>query len=232
MKNIIIFVHTCGKYEESRAKKIENTWGMCENVIFITDNPNSSLKNNIYIGEYKKGPTYHPENVIKMFILFIKNYSHYDWFMIIDDDSYLFIDKLMKYLEFQDKDDTLMIGDFLNWPTFIKTYDLSYNFWVGGGPGIVFTKKCIETFLKLINEYKGEYNNHDVWLHNIFLSSNKKTIKRIHCCGFHQYNNFTQEKLKSVSKNLLISIHLNRNMDSLYKFHDLNNNQEIHNITL
>lgn len=225
MEKIIVFVHTCCKYEESRAKKIESTWGKGENVFFITDNPKSSLKNNIYIGEYKKGPTYHPENVIKMFNLFIEKYSHYDWFMIIDDDSYLYIDKLMKYLEFQDKDDSLMIGDFLNWPL-LRKRDLTYNYWIGGGPGIVFTQNCIKTFLNLINEYKGEYCNHDVWLHNLFLSSNKKTIKRIHCCGFHQYNihNFSEEKLKSLSTNLLISIHLNHKMDFLYKFHSLNNN--------
>ena len=35
--------------------------------------------------------------------------------MLIDDDSYLYTDTLDKYLEFQDKDDCIMIGDFLNW---------------------------------------------------------------------------------------------------------------------
>ena len=71
MENIIIFVHTCKKYEESRAKLIEQTWGDKKNIVFITDNNLSTLKNHIYIGEYKKGPTYHPENVIKMFLLFL-----------------------------------------------------------------------------------------------------------------------------------------------------------------
>ena len=80
---------------------IEDTWGKNkDNVVFITDNENSTLKNNIYIGPYKKGPTYHPENVIKMFNLFLNNYADYDFFMIIDDDSYLYIDKLATYLSF------------------------------------------------------------------------------------------------------------------------------------
>ena len=222
---LIIFVHTCYRYEESRAKKIENTWGAKENIVFITDNPNTTLKNNIYIGKYKQGPTYHPENVIKMFTLFIKKYNHYDWFMIIDDDSYLYIDRLMKFLEFHDKDDCLMIGDYLNWPSYhheLKEY--SYNLWCSGGPGIVFTKKCIETFLILINNYKGNICNHDVWLHNIFLSVGKKLIKRIHCCGFHQYHThvLSENELKKIPKNLLISIHLNRQLDLLSKFHNLN----------
>ena len=182
MDKLIIFVHTCGKYEDSRAKKIENTWGGVENVVFITDNPNSSLKNKIYIGEYKSGPTYHPENVKKMFNIFLEKYTNYDWFMIIDDDSYLYIERLEKYLEFQNKTESLMIGDFLNWCSFRPDKieeGYSYKLWVGGGPGIVFTKKCIEIFLKLIDDFRGKYYNHDVWLNNIFMSKGKKLIKRI-----------------------------------------------------
>ena len=113
---IIIFVHTCAKYEESRAKLIENTWAKDKpNVVFITDNPSSTIKNSIYVGEYLPGPTYHPETVKKMFALFMEKYSDYDFFMIIDDDSYLYTDKLEHYLSFFDKDDSYMIGDFLNW---------------------------------------------------------------------------------------------------------------------
>ena len=39
---------------------------------FITDNDNSELKNYIYIGPYQSGPTYHPENVKKMFNIFLE----------------------------------------------------------------------------------------------------------------------------------------------------------------
>jgi len=221
--NLIIFVHTCALYEESRAKKIEATWGNRENVVFITDNPNSSLRNHLYIGEYEKGKTYHPKNVIKMFNLFIEKYTNYDWFMMIDDDSYLYIDKLINYLQFQDKDDCLMIGDFLNWLA-ARNMELTYKH-IGGGPGIVFTKKCIITYLDLIKDYKERYDNHDLWLHKLFNFSNKKSIKRIHCCGFHQYGtgSLPEQQLKSMSKNLLISIHLERKMDLLYKFHNLHN---------
>lgn len=52
---VIIFVHTCKLYEESRAKLIESTWGSAEDVVFITDNPQSTLKKHIYIGEYMRG---------------------------------------------------------------------------------------------------------------------------------------------------------------------------------
>jgi hypothetical protein len=221
MENIIIFVHTCEKYEEIRAKLVEQTWGDKKNIVFITDNKLSTLKNHIYIGEYKKGPTYHPENVIKMFLLFLYNYSSYDWFMIIDDDSYLYVDKLINYLSFFDKNDCYMIGDFLNWVTSknIQNFTCDYKKWASGGPGIVFTKKCIETFLKLIKIHKLPYTNHDVWLHNLYQCSDKR-IKRVDCPGFHQYNASTLLDKYQKESNNLISVHLEHNMDLLFKYHN------------
>lgn len=219
---LIIFIHTCKKYEESRAKMIESTWGNREDIVFITDNPNSSLTRHIYIGEYKKGPTYHPENVIKMFHIFMEKYSDYDYFMMIDDDSYLYVDKLKMYLSFFDKNDTYLIGDFLNWVTVKsdKNFVCDYMKWPGGGPGLVFTKKTIITFIQLINHFHINYVNHDVWLHHLFMLSNK-SIKRVHCPGFHQYN--APELLKKYANNFgdnsIISIHLEHNMSLLHNFH-------------
>jgi hypothetical protein len=220
MNKVIIFVHTCKIYEETRAKLIEKTWGNKENVIFITDNHETNLKNNIYIGEYKPGPTYHPENVIKMFNLFINKYSNYDFFMIIDDDSYLYIDKLELYLSFFDKNDVYMIGDFLNWvaPRNEEHFTCDYNRWVSGGPGIVFTKKCILTFLDLIKRLNIPYVNHDVWLHNLYMNSDKR-IKRVDCPGFHQYNSKTLLHKYSKTDNNIISVHLERDMNLIYDYH-------------
>lgn len=218
--NIIIFVHTCKKYEETRAKLIEQTWGNKENVVFITDNQSSQLKNHIYIGEYIRGPTYHPENVKKMLNLFLDRYNNYDFFMIIDDDSYLYLDKLKLYLSFFDKNENYMIGDFLNWVATRSepNFTCDYNRWVSGGPGIVFTKKCIITFLELSEKFKILYTNHDVWLHNLFMLSNKR-IKRVDCPGFHQYNSKILLDKYGKESNNIISIHLEGNMNLLYDYH-------------
>ena len=212
--NIIIFVHTCTKYEECRAKIIEKTWGNRENVVFITDNPNSTLKNFIYLGPYSKGAlTYQPNTVVKMFNLFIEKYSNdYDWFMIIDDDSYLYVDRLKDYLKFYDPKDNLMIGTFLWRKCF-------YNDWVHGGPGIVFSLKCIINYLYIIRNVIVQLSNHDVWLHDLWkstLNTQYNTIKLIHCPGF--YHTFESSKNKS----LVISIHVEKkHLDKLYYFHNL-----------
>jgi hypothetical protein len=204
-------------HEETRAKLLEKTWAKYENIVFITDNPESSLKHHIFIGDYIPGLTYHPKNVLKMFRLFLDVYDDYDFFMMVDDDSYVYVEKLKLYLSFFDKDDNYMIGDFLNWiPHKLVSHPhltTDYNEWPGGGSGLVFTKKCIQTFLSLAREFNIPYENHDVWLHRLYMLSDKRTIKRVHCPGFHQYN----------SKNLLctpvISVHLEHDMNRVYDWH-------------
>lgn len=216
---LIIFVHTCKLYEESRAKLIEATWGNDSDIVFITDNEKCTLKNYIYIGEYEKKFTYHPMSLYKMFYYFIENYYNYHWFMIIDDDAYLYIEKLKNFLSFFDKDEPYMIGDFLNWTKFNSNYCNDYNTWVSGGPGIVFTRSCIIKFINLMINKTVKEGNHDKWLHSLFQESDK-SIKRVHCPGFHQYD--AKELLQKYSKdsNNIVSVHLERNMDLLYEFHN------------
>lgn len=225
-KKLIIFIHTCAKYEESRAKILEQTWASGrDNVIFITDNEHSTLKNHIYLGPYNKGFTYHPITVLKMFELFLYRYSDYDYYMMIDDDSYLYIDKLISFLSFFDKDEPYMIGDFLNWVSvrFANSYGGNYNLWVSGGPGIVFTKSCIIEYIKLFGNFSVECTSHDVWFYELFKISDGR-IRRVHCPGFHQYGAEYLYKKYTNSDNNLISIHLDHDMSLVTKYH---NNVEI-----
>jgi len=217
---LIIFIHTCELYENTRAKLLENTWANNDNIVFITDNQNCSLKNYIYVGSYKKGYTYHPETVKIMFKLFLDKYSDYDFFMIIDDDSYLYVEKLRLFLSFFDKNEPYMIGDFINWTNINTQYNFNskYDNWVGGGPGIVFTKSCITNFIQVYNTHNIDYCNHDVWLHRLFKLSNN-IIKRTHCPGFHQYGEYELYKKYLKCNNNLISVHLNRNMSLLSNYH-------------
>jgi hypothetical protein len=219
-KKLIIFIHTCAKYEETRAKLLERTWAKGhDNVIFITDNQHSTLKNHIYIGPYGTGATYHPGTVLKMFNLFLNNYSDYDYYMMIDDDSYLYIDKLLNFLSFFDKNEAYMIGDFLNWPKFHEySNNGNYHLWVSGGPGIVFTKSCIIEYIILFGKFNRAYYNHDVWLHELFKVSDG-SIRRVHCPGFHQNGAEDLYKKYANNDNNLVSIHFNGNMSLLSNYH-------------
>ena len=72
---LAIFVHTCGRFEESRAKVIEATWARDRTeVTFITDSAASTLRRHENLGPYltlgSAHLSYHPETVRKMLALF------------------------------------------------------------------------------------------------------------------------------------------------------------------
>ena len=161
-----------------------------------------------------------PSKCKKMFCLFLEKYSDYDYFMIVDDDTYVYVEKLKLYLTFFDKKDLYMIGDFLNWPYILPEFRFggNYEYWVGGGSGIVFTKSCIQEFQRLFTTYDVPYINHDVWLHQLFKLSDGK-IKRTHCPAFHQYEEFPLHLTFSKEDNQMISVHLNHNLDLLQYYH-------------
>lgn len=207
---LIIFIHTCAAYEETRAKLLEQSWALTNtDIVFITDNPNSKLLNKIYIGNYNKGATYHPSTVKKIIDIWLTNYADYDWFFFVDDDSYVFVDKLKDFLSSLDPKNCLMIGDVLNW---IRIDPGHWNpdkeWWIGGGSGIVFTKSCLQELKRIYTTTQIQISNHDVWLHDMYLRST--IIKRVHCPGFYQYPFMATDDL--------ISIHLNHDMNLLKNY--------------
>ena len=233
MSNIIIFVHTCKALYDERTKILQETWAKNRsNIIFITDDPNREEENFIFLGEYRRG--FDPIIIKKVFELYLSKYSQYPWFMIIDDDSYLFIDKLTDYLEYFDENDSYMIGDCLNWIPYVNELPeikfekkLDYNSWFSGGPGLVFSKSAVEEHVKMMelsdkkNIVDGMKYGYDLWLAYLFYyASDQKGVKRIHCPGFHQYGD--TEVIAKYTKNskLLISIHFNKKMDELKNFHE------------
>jgi hypothetical protein len=232
-KDIIIFVHTCAALDEERTKVLQETWTKGRNnIVFVTDDPTRREKNFVYLGEYRRG--FDPIIVQKIFELYLTKYSDYKWFMLIDDDAYLFIDKLVAYLEYFDERDCYMIGDCLNWIPYVNELPqiafnkkLDYNSWFSGGPGMVFSKSGVEEYLRMIylsNKYglvDGMKFGYDLWFAYLFYyASDQKKVRRIHCPGFHQYGDTEIIAKYPKDSKLLISIHFNKKMDDLIAFHN------------
>lgn len=233
MIDVCIFVKTCSKYEKSRAIPIEETWGSNNFVTFITDCEKSSLKNFIYLDSGNNGhPPISHEDMVYMFSIFLKQRTQ-NWLMIIDDDSYLYVEKLLTFLTFFDTNDTYIIGDFLSWPKY-QNIELDYS-WPSGGPGIIFSRKCVEILLEILKRGK-IIENHDALICTLFNISDKMAIKRVHCPGFHQYANLNFfgygdaskelsidliNEINTKNPNFLISLHLRDKLNSMiYQIHE------------
>ena len=236
-QKIIIFVHTCKALYEERTKVLQETWAKeRDNIVFVTDDDkckDNAFPNFVYLGPYCRG--FDPIIVKKIFELYLEKYSHkYPWFMLIDDDAYLFVDKLADYLEYFDEKDCYMIGDWLNWipyseelPHINFTKKLDYNAWISGGPGIVFSKSGVAEYVTMMERsdkyglVDGMQNGYDVWLaYLLYFASDQKSVIRIHCPGFHQYGDTDIIAKYPKDSKLLISIHFNKKMDELKRFHN------------
>ena len=251
---LAIFVHTCGRFEESRAKVIEATWARDRTeVTFITDSATSTLRRHENLGPYltldSAHLSYHPETVRKMLALFLRKHPRAQWLMLIDDDSYLFVERLLSFLSFFDASDRYVLADFVHWQFGEWNARKDYSRWASGGPGIVFSRAAVEEYVRLIAAHGATtpLQNHDVWLALLYNASDG-AIKRVHCPGFHQYGfekllppNAVDANMQALiarhgasggmptrlppaeakASALLISVHFQRDMRALQAFHAL-----------
>jgi hypothetical protein len=80
------------------------------------------------------GDTY--EELPSKFIDFFKNTSlDYDWFILIDDDTYVFTDRLLSQLATYQSHDSFAVGQLLD-----HIHDSYWGFYLSGGAGTVISR--------------------------------------------------------------------------------------------
>lgn len=117
---IYCMVLTSTKFFQTRTRAVYETWGSrCDQLIFISDSSNDSTTNLpiVSIGKSREGYEHLSSKSIAGFeYIYQHEFDRFDWFIKTDDDTYVIIDNLRKFL--QDKD-----------PSYPVSY--GYNFRVG-----------------------------------------------------------------------------------------------------
>ena len=76
------------------------------------------------------------ESLPSKFIDFFKNTDlDYDWFILIDDDTYVFTDRLAAYLSKQSSHDSFAVGQMLD-----HLFDTYWGYYLSGGAGTVLSR--------------------------------------------------------------------------------------------
>jgi hypothetical protein len=186
LSDICIMVSTCEKYKD-RAKAVLETWGRgLDNLYFIVDKP-MGLPNEVVTGF----STYHELSQKSAFMWDWASKQDYKWFIKIDDDSYLWTDRLVKELCKYDHRTKMALGDLTNMSECANWWDI---YWISGGAGIVVSKPTLEIL-------KGRTSVHitmeDVWLADILIDNK---IPMLNVKGMCQYfdDNVNFEKLISL----------------------------------
>lgn len=206
---ILISIISTKKYLESRIKLIEQTWLKdVENYVIISDYNDDSL--NTY--KITEDSTYESnvEKNFKSFEFYHKNYGEYDWYMNLDDDTFLNYKKLKETLETYSTDEIFMLGR-INYGSLPQDITLNY---CSGGAGYVFNKKTLQVLKNITNDYnKSRFADANVGMfcrdHNIRLVDNKL---------FHQrepeYYGLSDDTIKN---NVTFHYIFDKKFESLYK---------------
>jgi hypothetical protein len=173
---ILISIITTRKYRESRLKYILDTWYKdVEDIIIVTDEESSELPM-IKFCDDDSYETNVPKNFFAINHFNEKN-DNFDWYMILDDDTFLNYANLKKLLEKQDRESIFMLGH-TNKGSFPQDPTLNYS---SGGAGYVFNNKTMKVLSKINYNY-GISRFADV---NVGFYCRDNDIKIVHNDLFH-----------------------------------------------
>ncbi|CAF3993703.1 unnamed protein product [Rotaria sordida] len=148
---LFCFILTSQSNLENRSRAIYETWGhRCGRFVFIT-RLNSSTSYTIYDNQYKylkedQLPIqYIPTlpNKVRSTLLFLnKYYSNYDWYLKADDDTYIIVENLLRFLvsTIKRRPKPVLYG-----------YRFREDYYVSGGGGYVLIRKGLNLFGSYIN---------------------------------------------------------------------------------
>jgi hypothetical protein len=206
---ILISIISTSKYFDSRIKLIQETWLKdVENYVIITDY-NDESTNSVKVTE---DSTYQSnvEKNFKSFHHFYEKYNDFDWFMNLDDDTFLNYGNLKNLLESYSKDDIFMLGR-INHGTLPQDTSLNY---CSGGAGYIFNRKTLE----ILKDIDMSYNLSRFADANVGMFCRDKNIKLIDNDLFNprepEYYGFDENQIKNK-----ITFHyiFNEKFEHLYK---------------
>ena len=140
--SILCVVHTCSKNLQGRAKYVKKTWSkLCNKTLFLSDKNDPkfpAIKVTNRTGYYevwaktRKG----------MELLYSKYLNKFDWFFKADDDTYVIMDNLRKFLFKKDSKRLEFYGK-------VMTNGRSVEGYLQGGAGYAFGNRALQ---KLVEE--------------------------------------------------------------------------------
>ena len=200
---ICYIISTCNKYLDTRVKYQMDTFISNINkndIYYLTSKPNLEKR------QFGWDCMDDPHNITWKYIHFIKNMTTiltYDWYIFIDDDTFVFIDRLEKLLNNYKSDDLYYIGYELD------HLQKEFCLYMSGGGGYAISN----SLYKLLHNYvsdNGINNSYKHWCDDLCIGLWINELKNHH--KINQINN----------RNFLIKPHKNDN--------ELNNAITVHQV--
>lgn len=188
---ILISVISTRKHTESRLRYLKNTWLKdVENYIVLSDYDN--IEEKTYKITEDSSYESNVEKNFKSFSFFYERFSDFDWFLNLDDDTFLNYKNLTKLIETLPIDEVFLLGK-INPGTLPSDRTLNY---CSGGAGYLFNRKTLE----ILKDIDSTYNKSVFADANIGFYCREKEIPLVNNELFHptkpSYYNYDDEKIK------------------------------------
>ncbi|KAK0069039.1 glycoprotein-N-acetylgalactosamine 3-beta-galactosyltransferase 1-B, partial [Biomphalaria pfeifferi] len=135
---ILIWVMTAPMYHSTRGKAVKETWGKhCDNILFFSTQNDSTLPA-IGLNVEESYENLSAKTIKAFYYLYEHKFDEADWFMKVDDDTYVIPENLRYFLSEQDPRDPVYFGHHF------KAYiEQGYH---SGGAGYVLSKEALRRF--------------------------------------------------------------------------------------
>lgn len=146
----ILNIVTCWEKQPDRIKRIRNSWGQDEDLLFISHITNNQLG---IIG-FNTPDGY--KNIVYSHLSLFRNfdkYLDYDWYTLDDSDSYVFIERIKNFVKKYNSDDELCIGRIGSYNNNLYAEEIPLPLKYPDGSCIILSKGAIK---KLINYVRNE----------------------------------------------------------------------------
>ena len=162
-QSIFCFILTNKENFDTRTRNIYDTWAkLCDNYLFISEIPYQIKAESIILTnsqvKYKGMNILHPPDLLidhydkltdKVFSTvkyLYQNYNKYDWYLKADDDTFIFVDNLRKFIQEKNKSQPVTFG-----------YDfkvlVEHGYHSGGGGYLLSNEALLRLGSQLKNDY-------------------------------------------------------------------------------
>ena len=144
LEEIVFLIYSCKEYESKRCA-VEETWLLgVSDPVYVLDHDPGNIKDLMRIDV--TGYDQLSKKTLQMWQRVNEKYgSQKKWFVKIDDDCYLWPDRLLAYLSQFDSTEAWYIGNTMPW------YKKKRDSWVNGAT-YVLSRECVRRLSKALNE--------------------------------------------------------------------------------
>ena len=140
--SILCIVHTCAKHLETRTKYVKATWAkLCNKTLYVSDSENRTIPT-IKVTKRSGSNEVWAKTRKEMELLYSEYIHKYDWFFKADDDTYVIMNNLRKFLINKNSSEPKFYGK-------LMSNGLSVEGYHQGGAGYAFGEEALKRLVEI-----------------------------------------------------------------------------------